>query len=309
MRRRSKIALVMVVALLAGFVLADAIATVVLERRLAARITQAAATPVGVELEGWPAAVRLLLGGLPRANAENAGGADGTSPLRTLAARVDDLDVAAASLVDGHRPLSFTGRRLHLAVTFRQEAAPLGMSRLEIGLDDLVGSLDRGAGRSLVTASEARLTAENLSLPDSPATLASFRARLGSTRMTRVEGQRAPSILVESPSASFEALLTEDEVNRIWTYPGHVLLLPGVTRLTLGPVTVDVDVHVADGKVVLAPRVPPQLRPLVGEAPHLSFVPALPLGAEMQGVEVRQGDLVLRGSATRVEVPLPAAPP
>ncbi len=77
-----------------------------------------------------------------------------------------------------------------------------------------------------------------------------------------------------------------------------MLLLPGVARLTLGPVAVDVYVHVAEGKVVLAPRVPPELRPLIGDAPLFSFAPALPWGAEMEGVEVRLGGLVLRGSAT-----------
>lgn len=309
MKRRWKIALVVVIALLLGFVAANEIATSVLERRLSARMTEAVGKPVRVDLHGWPAPVRLLFGGLPRADALSTGEPVSTSLVRTLAASLHDLDLAAASLVDERRPVSLTGSRLYLEAAFRPETAPLGMSRLEVMLVDLGGHVGRGATGTLLSASEARLMAENLSLPESPAGLASFQAWLSDARVTKRDGPGTDLVLVESPRTVFEAVLTEDAINRAWTYPGRVSLLPGVVSLTVGPVSVDVDVHVAGRHIVLDARVPRELRSLVGDAPQLSFTPALPLGAQMEAVEVRRADLVLRGSATRLEVPLPAAPP
>lgn len=100
MKRRSKFALVVGVALLTGFVLADAVATAVLERQLPARMAEVADKPVQVDLQGWPAAARLLFGGLPRADAGDTGRLAPNLRYRPLRRASTTLDVAAASLAE-----------------------------------------------------------------------------------------------------------------------------------------------------------------------------------------------------------------
>lgn len=307
MKRRWKVAWVVVVVVLVGLFAANGVVTSVLERRLSARATEAIGKPVRVDLHGWPAPVRLLFGGLPRADAATEGGPVAATPVRRLDASVHDLDLGVRSLLGGP-PVSLAATRLDLDLAFREKGAPLGMSQLEVVLTGLSGRLGRGATGTLLSAADARLVAEDLSLPESPAELAMFRVRLSDARLIRQQASGRDLLVVESQRATFEATLTEEEVNRAWTAPGRVRFLPGVARLMVGPVAVDVDVGVSGGEVVLTPRVPPALRALVGDAPQLAFAPALPLGAQMEAIEVRSGEILLRGSATRLEVPLSTAP-
>lgn len=303
MGRRAGVVLAVVIAILAGLFILNAVLTSVVERRLSARVSEGIGKPASVDLQGWPAALRLIVGGVPRVEVTSDGGPVGDTPIRTLQATLFDVDVNARTLLDGGPPIRLTAASAYLDVTFRPDRAPLGASSLQLTLRDINSRLGRGVSGNLLTSSGADAVAHELAFPNSPARLSRLRATLPELRLTK-PAPTADSLIVESPDARFQALLTEAAANTIWTLPGQVKFLADVARLTVGPFSLDVQISVSGDRVVLTPQVPPPLQGVVGALPPVSLRPNLPLGAVIQEVEVSPGVMILRGSSQRLQVPL-----
>ncbi len=297
-----------VLALLAGLLLANAVLTSVVERRLSARISEGVGKPATADLQGWPAALRLVIGGVPRVEVSSDGGPVGDTPITTLQATLFDVDVDATALLDGGPPIRLTALRAHLDVAFRPDRAPMGASGLELTLRDIDSRLGRGVSGTLLTSNGGEVVVNDLAFPDSPARLSRLHATLPGLQLTK-PAPTADNLLVESPGAHFEALLTQEAANTLWTLPGQVKFLPDVARLAVGPFSLDVRIRVEGDRVVLEPQVPRPLQAVLGLFPPLAFTPNLPLGAVIEEVELRPGIMVLRGSSQELQIPLqPQAP-
>lgn len=307
MRRRAVAVLAVLLAILAGLLVLNAVLTSVVEQRLSARFSEGIGKPANVDLQGWPTALRLLVWGVPRVEVSSGGGPVGDTPIRTLQATLFDVDVNARTLLDGGTPIRLTAPRAHLDLTFRPDHAPLGASSLELTLRDITSRLGRGVSGNLLTASGAEVVVHDLAFPNSPARLSRLHASLPQLRLTK-PAPTADNVVLESPDARFQALLTEAAANTLWTLPGQVKFLADVARLTVGPFSLDIQISVAGARVILAPQVPPPLQGVVGALPPVSLRPNLPLGAVIQEVEVTPGVMTLRGSSQRLQVPLQPQP-
>lgn len=126
MARRAGVVLGVVLAILAGVLVVNAVLTSVAERRLSARFSEGIGKPAKVDLQGWPAVLRLVVGGVPRVVVSSGGGPVGDTPIRTLQATLFDVDVDARTLLDGGPPILLTAARAHLDATFRPAHAPPG---------------------------------------------------------------------------------------------------------------------------------------------------------------------------------------
>ncbi len=305
MSRRTKIllGLGLVLAIVAGVLIVNAVLTSVLERRLSARFSEGIGKPATVDLQGWPAALRLILGGVPRVEVSSGGGPVGDTPIRTLQATLFDVDVDATTLLDGGPPIRLTAVRAHVDASFRPDRAPLGADNLQLTLRNIDARLGRGVSGKLLTASDADVVVHGLAFPNSPAQLSRLHATLPELQLTK-PAPTADSIVLESPGARFQALLTEAAANTLWTLPGQVKFLADVARLTVGPFSLDMQISIAGDRVVLTPQVPPPLQSVVGGLPPVSLRPELPLGAVIEEVEVTPGAMTLRGSSQRLQVPL-----
>lgn len=303
MSRRAGVVLAVVLAILAGLLVVNAVLTSVVERRLSARVSEGIGKPAIADLQGWPAAFRLLVGGVRRVEVSSGGGPVGDTPIRTLQASLFDVDVDATTLLDGGPPIRLTAIRAHVDVAFRPARAPLGASSLELTLGDIDSRLGRGVSGHLLTSSGGEVVVSDLAFPNSPARLSRLHATLPQLRLTK-PAPTADNLFVESPGARFEALLTQEAANTLWTLPGQVKFLPDVARLVVGPFSLDVRVSVAGDRVVLEPQVPPALQAVVGALPPVSFTPNLPLGAVIEEVELHPGAMILRGSNQELQVPL-----
>ncbi len=303
MGRRAGLVLGVVVAILAGLVALNAVLTSVVERRLSARFSEGIGKPATVDLQGWPAALRLVIGGVPRVEVRSGGGPVGDTPIRTLDASLFDVDVDARTLLDGGPPIRLTAARAHLDVAFHPDRAPLGASSLQLTLRDVDSRLGRGVSGNLLTSRGATTVVHDLAFPNSSARLLRLHATLPELRLTK-PAPAADNVILESPDARFDATLTEAAANTLWTLPGQVKFLDDVARLAVGPFSVDIQITVAGDRVVLTPQVPPPLQGVVGPLPPVSLRPNLPLGAVIQEVEVSPGLMNLRGSSQRLQVPL-----
>ncbi len=303
MRRRARVGLGVLFATVAGFLIADTVLTSVVERRLSARFSEGLRQPASVELQGWPAVVRLLMGGVPRVEATSSDWPAGVTPIRSLQTTLFDVDLEARTLLDARAPLHLTAARADLDATLRPEHAPLGANRMELILHEITSRLARDGSSDVLTARRAEMVVSDLAFPDSSARLSRLHVTLPELQLTRTASPR-DSLVLESPDARFEALLTEAAANTLWTLPGQVTFLADVGRLTIGPLSLDLHVRVVGDQVVLEPQVPPRLQPVVGAFPPVSFRPNLPLGAVIQDVELQPQTLTLRGSSRRLEVPL-----
>lgn len=305
MGRRAHVGLGVLLTGVAGFLIAITVLTSVVERRLSARFSEGLGRPASIQLEGWPAAVRLMVGGVPRVEASSSDRPGGETPIRSLQATLFDVDLAARTLLDARAPLDLTAERADLDVTLLPERAPLGASRLELSMNDMTSRLARDESSGVLTAGGAEMVVRDLAIPDSPARLSHLHVSLPELRLTRAASPQ-DSLVLESPDARFEALLTEAAANTLWDLPGQVTFLADVGRLTVGPLSLDLRVRVTGDRVVLEPQVPPLLQPVVGALPPVSFRPNLPLGAVIQDVELQPQNLIVRGSSRRLEVPLQA---
>lgn len=306
MRRRTKVVLGVVLGIVAGVLIllvVNAVLTSVLERRLSARFSEGIGKPATVDLQGWPAALRLVVAGVPQMKVSSGGGPVSDTPIRTLQATLFDVDVDARTLLDGRPPIRLTAVGAHLDVTFRPDRAPLGVSSLEASLRGITSRLGRGVSGNLLTASEADVIVSDVAFPDSPARLARLQASFPELRLTKA-APKAATLTLESPDARFQAQVTEAAANTLWTLPGQVIFLADVARLTIGPLSFDVQVRVEGNRVILEPQVPPPLQAVVGALPPVSFRPSLPLGATIQEVKLQPGVLTLRGSAQKLQIPL-----
>ncbi|MDP8960143.1 MAG: hypothetical protein M3N32_00690 [Actinomycetota bacterium] len=307
MSRRAGVVLGVVLAILAGALVANAVLTSVVERRLSARFSEGIGKPAIVDLQGWPAALRLLVGGVPRVEVASDGGPVGETPIRTLQASLFDVDVDGRTLLDGGPPIRLTAAHAHLDVGFRADRAPLGVSSLELSLRNITSRLGRGVSGNLLTSRDAEMMVSDIAFPNSPARLSRLHATFPELRLTK-PAPTADTVVVESPDARFEALLTEAAANTLWTLPGQVKFLEDVARLTVGPFSLDVQLRVAGDRVVLEPQVPPLLRPVIRALPPVSFRPDLPLGAVIEEVQLQAGTMILQGSSQQLQVPLQPQP-
>lgn len=307
MSRRAGIVLGVVLAILAGLLVVNAVLTSVVERRLSARISEGIGKPATADLQGWPAALRLVVGGVPRVEVASAGGPVGDTPIRTLQATLFDVDVDASTLLDGGPPVRLTALSAHLDVAFRPDRAPLGASSLELTLRDIDSRLGRGVSGNLLTSSGGEVVVSDLAFPNSAASLSRLHASLPALSLTK-PAPAANNLIVQSPGARFQALLTEAAANTLWTLPGQVKFLPDVARLVVGPFSLDVRIGVEGDRVVLEPQVPPPLQAVLGFFPPVSFRPNLPLGAVIEEVELHPGAMTLRGSSQELQVPLQPQP-
>ncbi len=303
MGRRAGLVLGVVVAILAAFLVLNAVLTAVVERRLSARVSEGVGKPATVDLQGWPAALRLVAGGVPQVEVTSGGGPVGDTPIRTLQATLFDVDVDARTLLDGGPPIRLSADRAHLDVTFHPDRAPLGASSLQLTLRDIDSRLGRGVSGNLLTSRGATTVVHDLAFPNSSARLLRLHATLPELRLTK-PAPTADNVILESPDARFDALLTEAAANTLWTLPGQVKFLADVARLTVGPFSLDIHISAAGDRIILAPQVPPPLQGVVGPLPPVSFRPNLPLGAVIEQVEITPGVMTLRGSSEQLQIPL-----
>lgn len=178
---------------------------------------------------------------------------------------------------------------------------PLPVEWMELVLGD--GAVAVSGDLVTVTAAEARVSAADVPVPDSPAVLRGFTADLPRLRATRSLRGAAETTIVRSDGGLYRARLDEGEANRLWTLPGRVRFSDGVARLEVGEMGVDVAVGVRDGSLVLTPILPPLLRPILGDLPPLVVDTGLPEGAAITGVVVSPGVVEIAGRAEQVVLP------
>ncbi|MDP8970636.1 MAG: hypothetical protein M3N52_09135 [Actinomycetota bacterium] len=178
-------------------------------------------------------------------------------------------------------------------------ALPLGASSL--GLDFQDGVANGDAAGPLLGAEQAQVVATRLRWPGSPASVSRLD---GTFQDLRIDRRGAGPRVLTSSHATLAAEIDESAVNAVWPLPGQVSLLDERARLTVGPVTLDVEVGAEAGDLLLQPRMPPALRPLVDDLPALRLPAMLPHGAVLEEAQVESGLLLLRASGQRLEVPV-----
>lgn len=217
--------------------------------------------------------------------------------LQEVAVQVTDPPVGAGSV---------TAAAQRGSLRVRGEAGgklPLGASSLSLDFQDGVANSD--ATGPLLGADQAQVVATRLRWPGSPASVSRLDGTFHDLRIDRRgAGPRGVTPVLTSSHATLAAEIDESAVNAVWSLPGRVSLLDERARLTVGPVAVDVEIRADDGDLVLQPRVPLGLRPLVADFPALRLPPMLPQGAVLEEAQVQSDVLVLRASGERLEVPV-----
>jgi hypothetical protein len=107
--RKLVLAVVLAVAALA---VADLALEAYVEHRASQQVSESLGAPAAVTLSGWPVALRMVGGHLPRADVEAGAGDLPGAPARlaSLQATLRDIDVDRRGLFDAERPLLVRAR-------------------------------------------------------------------------------------------------------------------------------------------------------------------------------------------------------
>ncbi|HWB70698.1 MAG TPA: hypothetical protein VG452_00645 [Egibacteraceae bacterium] len=221
-----------------------------------------------------------------------------------LAARLETVDVQVTDPpVGAHRVAAVAQRGSMQASGEAGGELPLGASSLNLTFED--GVFNGDAAGPLLTADEARVAATQVPWPQSPVSMSRVDATFHDLRVDRRgAGPDGATPLLTSGHATVAVEIDEPAANAVWPLPGQVSFLDETARLTVGPVTLDVEVGAEDGDLVLQPRVPLALRTLVDELPALRLPPMLPHGVVLDEAQVETDLLLLRASGERLEVPV-----